>query len=92
MPFNFKSPLNISGDAAARLWLLLAGLASALLALCLLTAVHDIFDGPMDVRRVEFWRMLLSIAGAGLLPAARRYCIDRAHEQKWFERIFGGME
>ncbi len=92
MPFKVKSPLNIPTDMAARLWLLLAALFSALLALCLLTAVHDILDGPMDVRRPEFWRMLLSIAGSGFLPAARRYCIDRVHELRWFERIFGPME
>lgn len=91
MPFKFKSPLHIPAETAARIWLLLAALVSALLALCLLTAVHDILDGPMDIRRPEFWRMLIGIAGSGLLPAARRYCIERVHELQWFDRIFGGM-
>lgn len=92
MPFKFKSPLHIPSDVAVRFWLLLAALVSALLALSLLTAVHDILDGPMDVLRPEFWRMLISIAGSGLLPSARRYCIERVHELRWFDRIFGGME
>lgn len=91
MPFKFKSPLHIPADVAARLWLLLAAFFSVLLVLSLLTAVHGILDGPMDIRRPEFWRMLLGIAGSGLLPAARRYCVDRVHELQWFERIFGDM-
>lgn len=89
MPFKFKSPLNISNHDIARLWLLLAAVVSALLALSLLAAIHDIVHGAMDVRRPEFWRMLLYIAGSGLLPSARRYCIDRIHERQWFERVFG---